>query len=137
VPLPEAHLGVGAVGLVMSGLRPRRITWEPAQRIGWPLLFGGVALAAWATRAAGATDLARPDQLITDGPYAVSRHPMYVAWTAILLGMALVIRAGWLLLLMPLLAVLIHREARREEERLAEVFGVDYRMYQARVRRYL
>jgi protein-S-isoprenylcysteine O-methyltransferase Ste14 len=125
------------VGSVLSALWPRRITWGPGHLIGWPLIFGGVALVSWATRTAGATDLARPDQLVTGGPYALSRHPMYVAWTALFVGMALVARAAWLLLLMPVLAVLIHRETRREEERLAQVFGVDYSRYQARVRPYL
>jgi protein-S-isoprenylcysteine O-methyltransferase Ste14 len=47
---------------------------------------------------------------VTDGAYVLSRHPMYVAWTALLLGMAFVLRTAWLLLLMPVLAVLIHRE---------------------------
>lgn len=137
VPLPEAHLGIGALGAVLSVLWPRRLTWEPARRIGWFLLCGGVALATWATRAAGATDLVRPDRLVTGGPYALSRHPMYVAWTAIFVGLALVARAVWLLLLGPLLVVVIRRETRQEEERLADVFGVEYQMYRARVRRYL
>ena len=137
VPVPEAHLGVGAVGLLMTVRRPRLIAWPAAPRIGWPLIAGGVALAAWATRAAGATDLARPDRLVTSGPYGRSRHPMYVAWTAIFLGLACVIRTAWLVRLMPLLAVLIHRETRREEERLADAFGTSYHAYQARVRRYM
>jgi len=135
--VPEVHLGIGAVGLVMTVLRPRRIAWEPAARTGWSFIVGGVTLAAWATHAAGATDLAHPDRLVTGGPYAVSRHPMYVAWTAIFIGSALVIRTAWLLLLAPLLAVLIHRETRREEERLADAFGTSYHAYQARVRRYM
>ena len=62
---------------------------------------------------------------------------MYVAWTAIYLGFALVVRSAWLLRLTPLLAGLIHREARGEEERLAERFGAEYDAYRARVRRYV
>lgn len=137
VPLPEAHLGLGAVAMVMSILRPRRIAWRQSRHVGGPLIIIGVALAAWATRAAGTTDLARPDQLVTGGPYAVSRHPMYVAWTAIFLGVAFVMRAAWLLLLAPLLVVLTRREMLREEERLTETFGVEYEAYKSRVRRYL
>lgn len=137
MPLPEAHLTLGALALVMNVLRPRRIAWQPSPHVGWPLIAGGTALAAWATRAAGETDLARPDRLVTDGPYAVSRHPMYLAWTAIFLGTALVMRAAWLLLLVPLLVVLTRRELEREEERLAEAFGAAYSAYRARVRRYL
>jgi protein-S-isoprenylcysteine O-methyltransferase Ste14 len=137
VPVPEAHLGVAAAGLAIGVLRPRRIGWEPARRVGSVLIVGGVALAAAATRAAGATDLARPGRLVTGGPYAVSRHPMYAAWTAIYLGVALVVRSGWLLRLTPLLAGLIHREAQREEQWLTESFGAEYAAYRARVHRYV
>lgn len=137
VPLPEAHLGLGAIALVLSVARPRRIAWRQSRRIGWPLIVAGVAIIAWATRAAGETDLAQPDRLVTGGPYAVSRHPMYVAWTAIFLGVAFVVRSAWLVLLAPPLAVLTRREVLREEERLADVFGSEYDAYQARVRRYL
>jgi protein-S-isoprenylcysteine O-methyltransferase Ste14 len=62
---------------------------------------------------------------------------MYVAWTMIYLGVALVLNTLWLLVLLPLLAVLIHREARREESRLEDAFGEVYRTYRRRVRRYL
>jgi len=137
VPVPEAHLGVGALGVALSILRPCRMTWQPARHLGWPLIAGGVALAAWATHAAGATALDQPDRLVTSGPYARSRNPMYVAWTAIFLGTALVIRAAWLLLLLPLLAALIDRETHREEQRLTDVFGSDFDTYKAKVRRYL
>jgi protein-S-isoprenylcysteine O-methyltransferase Ste14 len=62
---------------------------------------------------------------------------MYLAWTAIYLGVAFVTRTAWLLLLTPPLLVLIRREIEREEERLIEVFGPAYVAYQAQVRRYL
>lgn len=137
MPLPEAHLGVGAVASAMSVLRPRRIAWRSSRRIGWPLIAAGAGVAAWATRAAGGTDLARPDRLVTDGPYALSRHPMYVAWTAIFLGLALVTRSAWVLRSTPLLFVLIRQEIEREEQRLTQHFGPAYSAYQAQVRRYL
>jgi protein-S-isoprenylcysteine O-methyltransferase Ste14 len=137
VPVPEAHVYLGVAALVMSVLYPRRISWRRSRHVGWPLVMAGSAIAAWATRVAGRTDLATPDRVVTGGPYAVSRHPMYVAWTAIYLGMAFVARTAWLLLLTPLLVVLVRREIEREEQRLTEIFGPAYVAYQARVRRYL
>lgn len=137
VPVPEAHVYLGIVALVTSVVRPRRISWPLSRPVGWTLVVAGVTVAVWATRAAGRTDLVRPDRVVADGPYALSRHPMYVAWTAIYLGVALAARAGWPLLLSPLLVVLIRREIEREEERLTEAFGTAYVAYQARVRRYL
>jgi protein-S-isoprenylcysteine O-methyltransferase Ste14 len=62
---------------------------------------------------------------------------MYVAWTLIYLGVSLTLNTVWLLSLLPLLAVLIHREVKREEHRLVEAFGDEYRTYRRRVRRYL
>jgi protein-S-isoprenylcysteine O-methyltransferase Ste14 len=138
VPLPEAHLGLGALGLVLSRRLPRRITSpSTARRIGWPLVLAGVALAAWATRSAGEINLERPDRLVIVGPYAASRHPMYVAWTLIFLGIAFVANTVWLLLLLPPVTAFTHREVRHEENQLKEAFGGQYEAYRARVRRYL
>lgn len=137
VPLPEAHLGVGAVALVMSVVRPQQLSWRGSRHAGWPLIMGGLTVAALATCAAGRTDLAAPDRIVTRGPYALSRHPMYVAWTAIYVGTTLVARAVWPLLLTPLLAWLTHREISREEQRLSDAFGPAYVAYQERVRRYV
>lgn len=138
VPLPEPHLGVLGTGLVLSLLRPRPLSSTPGvRRAGWPLIAVGVGLAAWAARSAAEVDLERPDRLVVTGPYRRSRHPMYVAWTLIYLGVALVLNAGWLLRLLPLLVGLMDREARREEERLEEAFGHKYVAYRAGVRRYL
>ena len=135
--MPEAHVYLGTAAVAMSLLSPRRISWRRSRQVGWPLLMAGSAFAAWATRAAGPTDLVRPDRVVTGGPYGMSRHPMYVAWTAIYLGVAFVTRTAWLLLFTPLLAVLIRREIAREEQRLTATFGSAYVAYQARVRRYL
>ena len=137
VPLPEAHLGVGALAFVLSIVYPQRLPWRWSRLAGSPLLIGGLTLAALATCAAGRTDLAGPEQIVTHGPYALSRHPMYVAWTAIYVGTALVRRAAWPLLLTPLLARLVHREVYREEQRLIDAFGPTYLAYQQRVRRYV
>ena len=100
-------------------------------------MVAAVALGTWAVRTAGRTDLEHPDRLVTGGPYALSRHPMYVAWTLFYVGSALVANTKWPLMLMPLLVGITHREALGEEERLLEEFGPDYAAYQAQVRRYL
>lgn len=138
LPLPETHLGVFAAGLSLTLIKGLRVTsgrWRA--RLGWLLIVEGIALAAWATRTAGTVDLEHPDRLVTGGPYARSRHPMYVAWTLIYVGMALALNSGWLLLLAPPLAWLVHRDTEREEHRLIEAFGSEYEAYRSRVRRYL
>jgi protein-S-isoprenylcysteine O-methyltransferase Ste14 len=139
LPLPEPHLGLLAGGLILHRLWPRMLLPEGRVRLvtGWSLIAGGALLAGWATRAAGNIDLAHPARLITVGPFAVSRHPMYTAWTSIYFGVALVANTRWLILLSPLLLALVHRAVLAEEWQLATRLGDDYRDYKRRVGRYL
>ena len=82
-------------------------------------------------------DLARPGQLVRGGPYAFSRNPMYVAATAVYLGVALVADAAWALLLLPAVLLATHLVVVREERSLSTRFGDGFRSYRASVRRYL
>jgi protein-S-isoprenylcysteine O-methyltransferase Ste14 len=106
-------------------------------RCGWPLILAGLWLGAWAVRAAAAVDLERPDQLVHSGPYAFSRNPMYLAWTAGYLGAALVAGTAWPLLLLPVVLAATHVAVLREERSLERRFGAAYRSYKTSVRRYL
>ena len=139
IPLPEPHLGLIAGGLILHRVRPWILLSKGRLRpvTGWSLIAAGAVLAGWATDAASSIDLARPDWIVTIGPYAVSRHPMYVGWTCIYLGMAVVVNTRWLIILSPLLLVLVHRTVLAEERQLAKRLGGDYRAYKKQVRRYL
>jgi len=97
----------------------------------------GAAAIGWATRAAGTVDLAKPDRLVTGGPYALTRHPMYEAWTAMYGGLAVVLRNGWLAVVLPALLALVHRDTGREDRRLRDQFGAAHAEYARTVPRYL
>ena len=119
VPIPEAHLvGLGA-GILLQVFRPWSLPWPAwvGHACGWPLILAGLWLGAWAVRTAAHVDLERPTQLVDSGPYAVSRNPMYLAWTAGYLGVALVADTAWPLLLPVVLAV-TQVEVLREERSL-------------------
>lgn len=88
-------------------------------------------------RAARTTDLTSPERLVTSGPYALSRNPMYVGWSLIHLGIGLAAGSGWVVGTVPLAGVLIHRDVLGEECRLEEKFEDAYRYYRDTVRRYL
>jgi protein-S-isoprenylcysteine O-methyltransferase Ste14 len=76
--------------------------------------------------------------LVTDGIYARSRNPMYVALGLIFAGIAALADNGWLgLLLVPFLGVLRIGVIAREERYLERKFGARYRAYRARIRRWL
>jgi protein-S-isoprenylcysteine O-methyltransferase Ste14 len=102
-----------------------------------PLVLAGLALAAWAVRAAAQVRLARPGELVRRGPYAFSRNPMYVAATAVYTGIALIAGAAWPLLLLPAVLLATNLVVTREERSLEARFGAGYRSYRTSVRRYL
>jgi protein-S-isoprenylcysteine O-methyltransferase Ste14 len=88
-------------------------------------------------RAAGRVDLERPNQLVDRGPYALSRNPMYVAWTLGYVAVALVAGTAWPLVLLPVVLVMTQVVVLREERSLERRFGDAYRSYRTSVRRYL
>jgi len=82
-------------------------------------------------------DASRPDKLVTDGIFAYSRNPIYVAGALILTGQFLIL-SNWILLIYVLAGFwLFHRQVLREEEYLRKHYGDDYTQYCRRVRRYL
>jgi protein-S-isoprenylcysteine O-methyltransferase Ste14 len=138
-PLPEAYLVLIVSGVALGFIKPFTLgLGNPgASILGTALMLLGIAVMVWATRTAGRVKLAEDAQLITNGPYRLSRHPMYMAWTFFYLGLLLLLDSGWLLVLIPILALWVHWETGREESRLIESFGPTYVQYQDKVRRYL
>lgn len=139
VPIPEPHVAGLFVGLGLEALAPRRAVadWRLARAAGWGLVGAGLAVIGWAVRTVGARDVAAPSSLVTDGPYAFSRNPMYVGWTALYAGLALLRGSAWLLLALPVVLAGTHLDVRREERTLERRFGAAYRAYRREVRRYL
>ena len=139
VPVPEAHVAGLVVGAVLHAFVPRHVTpdLQPLWVAGWALTGAGILLAVWAVRAAGNEDVENPSELVTTGPFAYSRNPMYVAWTALYVGGALVLDTVWPFVLLPVVLVATHIIVRREERSLESAFGDAYRAYRNDVRRYL
>jgi protein-S-isoprenylcysteine O-methyltransferase Ste14 len=82
-------------------------------------------------------DTERPDRLITEGAFAVSRNPIYVAFITILIGQFLIF-PNWIMLIYAVAAAgLVHRQILREEEYLRGHYGEAYAAYCSRVGRYL
>ncbi len=88
--------------------------------VGLVLAVLGEGIRLWA-----AGHLRRNEQLITSGPYAHCRHPLYLG--RFLLLSAVCLMAGYWYFIPPALAVFvtyyIRRKVRREEERLRYLFG--------------
>lgn len=137
--MPEAYLVLIVVGVALGFIKPFNLGLSGAvvPILGAALVLLGIAVMIWATATAGQVVMADDAQLVTDGPYRLSRHPMYIAWTFVFIGILLLLNSGWLLVLFPVLMAWVHWESVREECRLLESFGREYSQYQQRVRRYL
>jgi protein-S-isoprenylcysteine O-methyltransferase Ste14 len=62
--------------------------------------------------------------LVTEGPFRYNRNPIYVALTLLYLGVALLVNAWWILLLVvPVLLVIRYGVIAREEAYLTRKFG--------------
>jgi protein-S-isoprenylcysteine O-methyltransferase Ste14 len=80
---------------------------------------------------------APPKHLVVDGPYRVTRNPMYVAVTLILLGWAVVFASLGMLFYCVAMFVAFDLWVRRYEELfLARVHGAEWEEYCRRVRRW-
>jgi protein-S-isoprenylcysteine O-methyltransferase Ste14 len=78
-----------------------------------------------------------PKLLMTRGPYAYSRHPMYLTELALWLGWAVLYGSIIVLAGLVALCVVVSILAPREERTLEAKFGEAYRQYRARVPRWL
>lgn len=138
-PIPETIVIPLAAGLVLDALIryplfAPNVIWVI---LGLLLLILGLALMFWAVREAGLQNLERPDELLTSGPYAFSRNPMYLSWLSVHLAIFFLNRSLWLLILFFIALPLTHFTAILPEERhLKNKFGETYEHYQAKVRRY-
>jgi protein-S-isoprenylcysteine O-methyltransferase Ste14 len=76
--------------------------------------------------------------LVTTGPFRLSRNPMYVGATLVLVGIAVALGTATPFLVLPLyLSAMQLRVIRPEEDMIRARFGEAYARYQATVRRWL
>jgi protein-S-isoprenylcysteine O-methyltransferase Ste14 len=107
------------------------------------LIASWLALTAWSFRRfwASGTSIVpvRPSTaLVIEGPYRLTRNPMYLGLLSLYLGVTCWSGLMWPLILTPVLVWVIHVTViGREERYLTRKFGDDYRRYQAQVRRWL
>jgi protein-S-isoprenylcysteine O-methyltransferase Ste14 len=76
-------------------------------------------------------------ELVTGGPFAVSRHPIYLGVRVTMTGQFLVIGSWPSFALWAASELLVQTQVRFEEEAMLARFGDKYRDYCARVRRWL
>lgn len=75
--------------------------------------------------------------LITNGAFSISRNPIYVSFSLLLIGQFLIFSSWILLLYLFLGPITFHRQILKEEKFLSLQFGEQYENYKLKVRRYL
>ena len=122
---------------MLDGIESPR-TWFTALTIG-----GAVVLFFWAARTMGANwsivaRMRQGHELVTGGPFAMVRHPIYLAMLLFMLSLAAATAhetALWAALPVFVLGTLIRTT--REEALLRVQFGAAYEAYAARVKRFI
>ena len=133
-----------ACGAIAHVLCPYRLPLGPWFRwVGGASCLTAGLLALWGQRTmkAAGTNV-RPNlpalAIVADGPFAVTRNPLYVALIGLFMGIGLALRSpAFLAALAPLALVLHFGVVLREERYLDAKFGDLYRGYKARVRRWI
>lgn len=121
----------------------------PLSLSGWQLWLGFCICAAATTLALwGIVVFLRagtnipPDEpalaVVTGGPYRFTRNPMYIGILGLLLGLGLMLRLEWAIILWPVLALVLHYGVvLREERYMTNKFGAPYEALLSRTRRWI
>ena len=129
--------------LVLMGFDARRFSWSHVPAAwGWLgavciALAMGISIAAFAFNSFAVPQLRiqpqRAQHVITNGPYAVVRHPLYAGAIFFFLGAPLLLGSWWGLIMLPLGMGALAWRIGREEDMLRAAFP-DYDRYAARVK---
>ncbi len=140
--LPVPFIVVAIAVLVFT--RPT-FTAGPARALllgaGALVVLLGESIRVWAVGYSGGTTRSRSliaDRLVTEGPYAIVRNPLYAGNFLIAIGFSIMANA---VVVIPLVALYFIMEyypiVRREEAFLLEKFGAGYEAYLSSVPRFL
>lgn len=137
----SAHLILfaGAFILAISPALTLGIPTPATPGAGLAVQLAGLGFAIWARLAlgkhwSGTITIKEGHELVTRGPYAIVRHPIYTGLLVAFLGNALLVgdARGWIAF--ALAAAAIGVKVPREERFMARAFGEAWERYRSRVR---
>lgn len=107
--------------------------------LGYAITAAGLAFAVWARRTigrnwSGMVTVKQGHELVTTGPYALARHPIYTGILFGFVGSALALDRWRGVLAVVIAFVALWRKLRLEERWMRETFGAQYEAYRRRTR---
>ncbi|MCL4560654.1 MAG: isoprenylcysteine carboxylmethyltransferase family protein [Chloroflexi bacterium] len=123
LPLALNFLGIGRISWVLTG-------W-----VGLVIMLLGLGLRIWSMRVLGAyysrkLKIGDEQDIITQGPYRVIRHPGYLGTILLWVALSLAL-ADWIAvaIVAVMMLAIYSRRIRTEEAMLLTAFGENYRQY--------
>ena len=143
-PPPLIYAGALLAGLLANRrfhvpFLPRRL----GRMLGWPLVLSGLAVGLLGVREmrraeTNVSPYMPVTAIATEGPYRITRNPMYVGFTLMYVGISALANALPPVLLLPLVLRLMRRGViEREENYLERKFGDVYLEYKVRAPRWI
>ena len=140
---PVIMAACGLLQAVLDTALPLARLWPAWNPFGAVPALAGFALAAWAAYAfhmhqTTVHPFRQASALVTSGPFAFSRNPIYLGMALVLVGVAVALGTASPFLMVPVFMLVLNRAIIAGEERmLAETFGTEYEAWRGRVRRWL
>ena len=144
--VPPPLLVIVAIGLEwalhrylpIAGFSSPILPWAGWALIGLALLTGATCLALFARNRTTVVPHRNPGQLVVDGPYRLSRNPMYLSLACLLFGIAALfgsLSPFFVAVAFP--PVMTKAFIQMEEANMLNQFGEPYREYCSKVRRWI
>lgn len=144
VPAPILCAITLGAGLAIDHFLPWHPAWMASSYVlGWFLIAVGIAFGPGSAllfmlKRTTLKPAGQPSGLVTDGPFRISRNPIYLGLAVGYVGLAIVLGRLWPIILLPLpLVVLNSIVIPFEEDRMGKTFGAEFSAYRRHVRRWL
>jgi len=115
----------------------------PYNQLGWILVLAGIVLNLWTDNLFKKYETTvkpylKPSQLILNGPFKISRNPMYLGMLLILLGASVLLKSV-VLTIIPVVYCIVMQifYIRKEEQAMLQEFGPEYVKYKKKVRSWI
>ena len=124
---------------IVTGVDPARtLRLVGIAEIAIALALMGWAMSTFLRLGTPIIPIQRARALVNEGPFKLTRNPMYLGLTVLYVGITFVANAFWPLIFLPEAIVLTYMFAiKLEEAYLAREFGDAYREYCSKVRRWI